>query len=61
MIKEEDIADCEVRALLKKIFSEAKDQVIVANRASKALQETHVQGIGHEFWVNETTGFTKEE
>lgn len=49
MIKEEDIADCEVRALLKKIFSEAKDQVIVVNRASKALQETHVQVIGHHY------------
>lgn len=47
MIKEEDIEECEVRAPLKTIFSEAKDQVIVVNRASKALQETHVQGIGH--------------
>lgn len=38
-----------------------REKVVAANRRSNALQETHVQGIGHEFWVDETTGFTKEE
>lgn len=38
-----------------------REKVITANRSSKALRQTHVQGIGHEFWVDESTGFTKEE
>jgi len=35
--------------------------VTEANAKSKRLQTVHVTGSGHEFWIDETTGFTKEE
>jgi len=35
--------------------------VTEANAKSKRLQTVHVTGRGHEFWIDETTGFTKEE
>jgi len=38
-----------------------RQKVIAANRASKDLQAMHVAGIGHEFWVDEAAGFTKED
>ncbi|MDF2683981.1 MAG: hypothetical protein K0R47_5171 [Brevibacillus sp.] len=46
-----------LRALMDK---KLREKVIVANRSAN-LQQVHVQGIGHEFWVDETTGFTREE
>ena len=47
-----------LRALVDK---KLREKVIAANRSSKELQDVHVQGIGHEFWVDATTGFTKKE
>ncbi len=41
--------------------SRLRKQVIEANASSKKLQTAHVLGEGHEFWVDETTGFTEEE
>ena len=47
-----------LRALVDK---DLRKQVINANRISKDLQFTHTKGIGHEFWVDSSTGFTKAE
>ncbi|MFS0920845.1 electron transport protein [Brevibacillus centrosporus] len=47
-----------LRALVDK---ELRKNVITANQASKDLQFTHTKGIGHEFWVDASTGFTREE
>lgn len=46
-----------LRALVDK---KLREQVIAANRLAN-LQEVHVQGIGHDYWVDETTGFTQQE
>ncbi len=35
--------------------------MIEANRADPALQAAHVEGIGHEIWVDEAAGFTTQE
>ncbi len=43
------------------VDQELREKVIKANKASEALRKTHVQGIGHTYWVDETTGFTKRE
>jgi hypothetical protein len=47
-----------LKALIDK---ELREKVISANQASKELQEAHVQGIGHEYWVDKTNGFTATE
>ncbi|WP_096200636.1 electron transport protein [Bacillus sp. FJAT-45350] len=47
-----------LRALLDK---DLRQKVIAANEQAPHLKEVHVQGIGHEYWVDETTGFTQEE
>lgn len=38
-----------------------RSRVLEANKADAALQTLHVTGEGHPFWVDEETGFTKEE
>lgn len=38
-----------------------RQQVIDANRKDSRLRDTHVTGQGHEFWVDDGTGFTKEQ
>ena len=38
-----------------------REQVVKANQSSKELRSVHIQGIGHEFWVDAQAGFTKEE
>jgi cytochrome c551/c552 len=38
-----------------------RTKVIEANRKSLDLQQVHVTGEGHEFWVDETTGFSQDE
>lgn len=38
-----------------------RQKVIKANQRSLELQKMHVQGIGHTFWVDATTGFSKAE
>ncbi|WP_216830647.1 electron transport protein [Alkalihalobacterium elongatum] len=43
------------------IDSNLRKKVVKANRKSKALQGANVEGIGHEHWVDQTTGFSKEE
>lgn len=47
-----------LKALVDKVL---RQKVISANQASEELQEVHVQGIGHEYWVDSSTGFTEEE
>ncbi len=47
-----------LRALIDK---ELRQKVVAANKTSKELQDVHVAGIGHEYWVDQSTGFTKEE
>ncbi|WP_078555203.1 electron transport protein [Bacillus alkalicellulosilyticus] len=47
-----------LRALVDK---ELRRKVVEANRSSKDLRDAHVEGSGHEFWVDEDSGFTKEE
>lgn len=37
-----------------------REQVIAANRSAN-LQQVHVQGIGHGYWVDAAAGFTKQE
>jgi len=36
-------------------------EVIEANRRSPELRGAHVEGIGHEFWVDDAGGFTREQ
>lgn len=48
-------------SLTAMVDKELREKVIKANRASKALQDVHVDGSGHEHWVDQSTGFTKEE
>ena len=48
-------------SLTAMVDKQLREKVIEANRASKALQDVHVDGSGHEYWVDETTGFTEEE
>lgn len=38
-----------------------REKVIQANASSKQLQNVHVSGKGHEFWIDSTTGFSKED
>ncbi|MGG1664054.1 electron transport protein [Brevibacillus sp. NRS-1366] len=46
-----------LRALVDK---KLREKVIAANRSAN-LQQVHVQGIGHEYWVDGTTGFSPKE
>jgi hypothetical protein len=34
-----------------------RERVVASNRASDALRAVHVTGAGHEYWVDESTGF----
>jgi hypothetical protein len=47
-----------LRALVDKRL---RGKVVEANHADRGLREAHVEGVGHEFWVDETTGFTRRE
>jgi hypothetical protein len=47
-----------LKALVDK---ELRAKVIQANKSSPQLRQVHVEGGGHEYWVDPTTGFTKEE
>jgi len=44
-----------LRALIDRAL---RQQVIAANATAPSLQAMHVQGTGHEFWVDAETGFT---
>ncbi|WP_251551432.1 electron transport protein [Neobacillus muris] len=43
------------------VDGELRKKVVETNKSSKDLQQVHVTGEGHEFWVDETTGFTEQE
>ncbi|WP_078430338.1 electron transport protein [Alkalihalobacterium alkalinitrilicum] len=47
-----------LKALLDK---KLRQKVIEANKSNKDLHDVHVQGIGHEYWVDQNTRFTEEE
>lgn len=47
-----------LRALVDKRL---RGKVVEANRADRGLREANVEGVGHEYWVDETTGFTRRE
>ncbi|AGA56771.1 hypothetical protein Theco_0561 [Thermobacillus composti KWC4] len=47
-----------LRALVDKRL---RERVVKANQADKDLREANVEGIGHNYWVDETTGFTRRE
>jgi len=47
-----------LRALLDR---DLRRRVIAANAADPALRQVHVQGIGHEKWVDRAAGYTKQE
>jgi hypothetical protein len=38
-----------------------REKVVTANCSSNDLKEVRVKGIGHEFWVDDSSGFTKKE
>lgn len=46
-----------LKALVDK---QLRGKVIAANR-SAGLDQVHVQGIGHEYWVDASTGFTQQQ
>ncbi|WP_237563706.1 di-heme oxidoredictase family protein [Halalkalibacter okhensis] len=43
------------------IDKELRQKVIAANESVPQLRDVHVLGIGHEYWVDGSTGFTEEE
>ncbi|MFC0562040.1 electron transport protein [Halalkalibacter alkalisediminis] len=43
------------------IDQELRQKVIQANLAVPDLKDVNVEGIGHEFWVDRTTGFTEKD
>jgi hypothetical protein len=43
------------------IDEELRNKDIKANVSSKPLQTVHVSGISHTYWIDGTTGFTKED
>ena len=47
-----------VNSLRALIDRELRQRVIAANATAPSLQAMHVQGTGHEFWVDAETGFT---
>jgi hypothetical protein len=50
-----------VNSLRALIDRDLRRKVVAANQSSEQLEKMHVKGIGHEFYVDETTGFTKEQ
>jgi hypothetical protein len=50
-----------VNSLRALIDRELRQRVIAANAAAPSLQAMHVQGIGHEFWVDAENGFTPSD
>lgn len=47
-----------LRALIDKRL---RDQVVAANHADPDLRDANVEGIGHHYWVDETTGFSRRD
>ncbi|WP_235828010.1 electron transport protein [Brevibacillus migulae] len=48
-------------SLLALVDKDLREKVIASNRSAAYLREAHVSGEGHAFWVDRTTGFTKED
>ncbi|HZG17790.1 MAG TPA: electron transport protein [Candidatus Bathyarchaeia archaeon] len=48
-------------SLLAMVDKDLREKVIASNRSEDFLRQAHVTGEGHPFWVDRTTGFTKEE
>lgn len=48
-------------SLLALIDSNLRSKVIAENQNSQALSTSNVTGRGHEFWIDETSGFTKAQ
>lgn len=49
------------QSLKAMIDSKLREKVIESNTANKDLSTANVTGIGHEIWVDQTTGFTEVE
>lgn len=58
---EKGIAPDAANSLRALIDRQLRQQVIEANKSQKSLKDVHVAGSGHEFWVDESAGFTKEQ
>lgn len=43
------------------IDSDLRKQVVEANLSTPEVKSAHISGQGHEFWVDESTGFTKKQ
>jgi cytochrome c peroxidase len=50
-----------VNSLQALIDSGLRKQVIEANQTAPEVNSAHISGQGHEFWVDETTGFTQNQ
>lgn len=50
-----------VNSLQALVDSKLRRQVIQENLSDNRLRTAHISGNGHEFWVDETTGFTSQE
>jgi mono/diheme cytochrome c family protein len=49
------------KSLEAMIDSKIRGKVVTANLSSKTVTTAHISGKGHDYWVDETTGFTKED
>lgn len=38
-----------------------RKEAILSNRQDPRLQKSHVEGIGHEYWIDKQAGFSAEE
>jgi hypothetical protein len=50
-----------ITSLTALLDRDLRRKVIQANRSSNRLCSIHVEGVGHEFWVDPAAGFTKKE
>ncbi|WP_198509030.1 electron transport protein [Bacillus sp. FJAT-44742] len=48
-------------SMLAIVDRQLRQQVIEANRSSQDLQDINIEGIGHEFWIDEEAGFSEED
>jgi hypothetical protein len=48
-------------SLIALVDREIREAVIAANQANPELQRVNIEGIGHEFWVDQGAGFTLQD
>ncbi|SDI29873.1 electron transport protein [Natribacillus halophilus] len=48
-------------SMLAVIDRDLRERVIEANQSSQDLRDVNIEGIGHEFWVDEQSGFSSED